>query len=342
MRMKSIASAPLLLAALLVTHGAAADAVADFYKSKSVTLIVSSSPGGGYDTLARTVAKHMAAHMPGHPSFVIKNMPGAGGIVAANYLYNSAAHDGTVIGGVQNNTPFEPLFGTKEARYDPTKFAWLGSPSVETGILVTWSSAPAETIEDLKTKQITVGSSGAASTPTFYAKLLNEVLGTRLKIIVGYPGQTEAFLAMERGEIDGYSSVFYSTLMATKPDWLRDRKIKAFVQYGPVREKALGGVPFLSDLVADPEDKLLIEAALAPLALGRPYLMPPHVPAERLDAMRQAMSDTFADPQFLEDANELGLGIDAPRSGAEIQAVMERAYAIPPAVIERLKTLKLD
>ena len=342
MRMRPISGASLLLAAILVTHGAAADPIADFYKGKSVTVIVSSSPGGGYDTLARTIAKHIGSHMRGHPTFVIKNMPGAGGIVAANYLYNGALHDGTVIGGVQNNTPFEPLLGTKEARYDPTKFAWLGSPSVETGILVTWSSTPADSLEELKTKQITVGSSGAASTPTFYAKLLNEVLGTRLKIIVGYPGQTEAFLAMERGEIDGYSSVFYSTLMATKPDWLRDHKIKAFVQYGPEREKALGGVPFLSDLVDKPEDKLLVEAALAPLALGRPYLMPPKVPAERVEAMRQAMSDTFADPQFLDDANELGLGIDAARSGAEIQSVMERTYAVPPAVVERLQKLKLD
>jgi tripartite-type tricarboxylate transporter receptor subunit TctC len=342
MRVSSISSAPLLLAALLLTQGAAADPIADFYKGKSVTLIVSSSPGGGYDMLARTIAKHIGAHLPGHPSVVIKNMPGAGGIVAANYLYNSAPHDGTVLGGVQNNTPFEPLFGTKEARYEPTKFAWLGSPSVETGILVTWSSTKASSVDDLKAQQITVGSSGAASTPTFYAKLLNEVLGTRLKIIVGYPGQTEAFLAMERGEIDGYASVFYSTLMATKPDWLRDHKIRAFVQYGPQREKALAGVPFLSDLVDKPEDKLLVEAALAPLALGRPYLMPPKVPSERLEAMRQAMSDTFADVHFLEDANELGLGIDAPRSGAEIQSVMERTYAIPPAVIERLQKLKLD
>jgi tripartite-type tricarboxylate transporter receptor subunit TctC len=341
MRVPSISLAP-LCAALLFAQSAAADPVADFYKGKSVTIIISSSPGGGYDTLARTIAKHIASHMPGHPSFVIKNMPGAGGIVAANYLYNGAPHDGTVIGGVQNNTPFEPLFGTKEARYDPTQFAWLGSPSVETGILVTWNSTKASTVEDLKTQQITVGSSGAASTPTFYAKLLNEVLGTRLKIIIGYPGQTEAFLAMERGEIDGYASVFYSTLMATKPDWLRDHKIKAFVQYGPEREKALAGVPFLSDLVDSPDDKLLVEAALAPLALGRPYLMPPKVPDERLAAMRQAMSDTFADPHFLEDANELGLGIDAPRSGAEIQAVMERTYAIPPAVIARLQKLKLD
>jgi tripartite-type tricarboxylate transporter receptor subunit TctC len=342
MRLSSILSIVSCGATLLCAGAAEADPVADFYQGKDVTIIISSSPGGGYDTLARAIAKHIGSHLPGHPTFTIKNMPGAGGIVAANYLYNLALKDGTVIGGVQNNTPFEPLLGTKQARYEPTKFNWLGSPSVETGILVTWNNVAASSVDDLKTHQITVGSSGANSTPTFYAKLLNEVLGTRLKIIVGYPGQTEAFLAMERGEIDGYSSVFYSTLMATKPDWLRDHKIKALVQYGPQREKALGDVPFLADLVTDENDKLLIEAAIAPLALGRPYLMPPQVPPERLEAMRQAMSDTFADAQFLEDASELGLGIDAPRSGAQIQAVMDRTYAIPPTVIDRLRKLTQD
>jgi tripartite-type tricarboxylate transporter receptor subunit TctC len=150
---------------------------------------------------------------------VVTNMPGAGGIVAMNYLYRAAPKDGTYIGGVQNNLPFEPLLGTREAIYDPTKFNWLGSPSIEVGLIVVWRNVPVNTIEDLKQREISVGSSGANSTPSFYARLINETLKTKMKIVVGYPGQNEVYLAMERGEVDGFPSLFYNTLNATRPNW---------------------------------------------------------------------------------------------------------------------------
>ncbi len=330
----------LFLATACLAAPAAAETVAEFYKGKTVSLIISSSPGGGYDTLARTLAKHLGKHIPGNPSVVVRNMPGAGGIVATNHLFNVAAKDGTVIGGVQNNTPFEPLIGTKEAKYDATKFIWLGSPSIEVGILVLWNTVPVDTLEQAKTREITVGASGANSTPSFYARLLNETLGTKMKIIAGYPGQTEAFLAMERGEIDGYPSVFYSALMSTKPTWIKEKKIKLIVQYGPERQPEIAAVPFAPDLVTSPEDKLLMEAAFAPLALGRPYLMPPGAPADRVEAMRAALAATFKDAEFRAEAETIGLDINNPRTGPQTQEVVERAYKTPAHIVERLQRLQ--
>ncbi len=317
---------------------ARADDVADFYKGRSVTLTVSSSAGGGYDTLARTVARFLGRHVPGNPTVIVRNMAGAGGITATNFLYNNAEKDGGQIGLLQNNTPFEPMFGTKEARYEPTKFNWLGTPSVETGIFVVWHATPVNSLDDAKQREVTVGAAGVNSTPAFYARLLNEVFGTKLKVIVGYPGQTEAFFAMERGEIDGYSSVFLSTLNATKADWLPEKKIKAIVYYGPEKRPELAGVPYAPEVAKD-DDRVLLEAAFAPLALGRPLVMPPGVPADRLAAMRKALADTFADKDFLAEATRLGLAPEAPRNGEQLQEVIARTYAAPPAVIERLRKL---
>jgi len=316
-----------------------ADDVADFYKGKTITLTVSSSAGGGYDTLARTVARFLGKHVPGNPIVVVRNMAGAGGIVATNFLYNNAEKDGSHVGLLQNNTPFEPLYGTKEARYEPTKFNWLGTPSVETGIFVVWSTVPVNSLDDAKARETTVGAAGVNSTPAFYARLLNEVFGLKLKVIVGYPGQTEAFFAMERGEIDGYSSVFYSTLQATKAEWLPQKKIKAIVYYGPEKRSELAGVPYAPEVVTKDDDRVLLDAAFAPLALGRPLVLPPGVPADRLAAMRKAVANTFADPDFLAEATRLGLQPERPRNGEELQAVIARAYAAPPAVIERLRKL---
>ena len=215
-------------------------------------------------------------------------MAGAGGIVATNHLFNVAAKDGTVIGGVQNNTPFEPLFGAKGPSYDPLKFNWLGTPSIEVAMLTVWHKAPVSTWQEAQKTEFTVGSSGVNSTPSFYGRLLNETLGLKQKIIVGYQSQTHAFLAMERGEVDGYPSVFYNSLMATRPNWLKDKMIKLLVQMGLEKERNIPDVPFALDLLTNPDDKLLSIAAYAPLQAGRPYLMPPGVPADRVAAMDTA------------------------------------------------------
>lgn len=319
---------------------AGAQPVTEFYKGKTVTLIVSSAPGGGYDALARTVAPHLARHIPGNPSVVVRNMSGAGGIVAVNHLFNVAAKDGTVIGNVQNNTPFEPLFGTKEAIYDPLKFNWLGTPSIETALLTVWHQTPVSTWQDVLTREITMGSSGVNSTPSFYGRLLIETLGLKLKLIVGYESQSRVFLAMERGEVDGYPSVFYSALTSTRPNWLPEKKVKLLVQVGLEKEPKLPDVPSALDLAKNADDKLLIEAGAGPLGAGRPFLMPPGAPADRVAAMRAALMETFKDPAFLEEAAKRRLDVNSQRSGQELQALLQRVYTqTPPHVIARLRKI---
>jgi tripartite-type tricarboxylate transporter receptor subunit TctC len=328
-----------LALALAFPRGEAAAAGADFYRGRTVTIVVSSAVGGGYDALSRIIGRHIGRHIPGQPTVIINNMPGAGGIAATNYLYNNAPKDGTVMGGVQNNTPLEPLLGTAQARYDPTKFNWLGSPSVEIGLVVVWNTVPVNSIADMQRREVVMGSTGANSTPSFYARLLNETLGTKMKLIVGYPGQNDSFIAMERGELDGHPSMFYSSMMATQPDLLRDKKVKLLLQYGPFKEPALPNVPFVMDIEKDPEDRALLEAGFAALALGRPYLMPPGVPAERVAIMRKALADTFVDPGFRAEATRIGMAPNQPRTGEQLQAVIAQTYRAPPAVIARLRRL---
>ena len=332
------------LLALCIVAGAClpqakADVVAEFYQGRTVTVVVGSNAAGGYDTFARAVARYMGKHIPGSPTLIVRNMPGAGGMTAANFLYNNADKDCSVIGLVQNNTPFEPLFGTKEARYDPVRFNWLGSPSAETAMVLLWHAAPVNSVAELKVREVAVGVSGANSTPAFFTRLLNATLGTRMKPINGYPGQNDVLLAMERREIDGHPSAFFSSVRSTRPTWLRDKTAKAIVQYGAEKLAELPDVPFAPDLVGHDGDRLVMQAAFAPLTLGRPLLTPPGVVSERVAALRAAFAATMADPDFLAEGERVGLGLNAPRSGEQIQEVVERAYQSPPRVIDRLRQL---
>jgi tripartite-type tricarboxylate transporter receptor subunit TctC len=329
------------VAAWLGASDACAQTGSNFYKGKTVTLVVSSSAGGGYDVMGREIAKYLGRHIPGNPRVVVSNMPGAGGIVAMNYFYRNAPKDGTFIGGMQNNTPFEPLLGTKEAQYDATKFNWLGSPSAEVGLIAVWRNVPVNSIADLKKREITVGSSGANSTPSFYARLINETLGTKMRIVVGYPGQNEVYFAMERGEVDGFPSLFYNTLNATKPNWRAEKNIKLILQYGLEKEPALPDVPSALDLAANAEDRQLLQAGLAEVTLGRPYLMPPGVPADRVALMRKALADTFRDPGLQADSKRMSLGVNAPKTGEQIQHLIAQTYSASPQVIGRLRKLSL-
>jgi tripartite-type tricarboxylate transporter receptor subunit TctC len=260
-------------------------------------------------------------------------------MVAMNYLYAKAERDGTVIGLVENNTPLEPLFGTEEARYDATKFQWLGTPSTEVSLVLLWHTVPVNSLADLKSHVTTMGGNGAHSAQAFDARLINDTLGTKMKPINGYKGQNDIFLAMERGEIDGFPNLYYSGLTSTRPNWLPQHLAKAILQYGPERLKELPDVPFAPDLVTDPNDKLLMQAAFAPQALGRPLVMPPGVPADRVAAFRSALAETFEDPEFKANADKLGLIVNAPRTGEQLQTVISQAYATPPRVLDRLRKL---
>jgi len=324
-----------MVVALGLSSWAVANDVADFYSKNDVTFIISSGAGGGYDTLGRLLARHLPKHIPGSPNIIVQNMPGAGGIFATSYLYNRADKDGSVIGGIQNNAPFERLFGNK-VDFESQKFNWLGTPSVETGILLVWRDVPVNNIQDAINTPITVASSGVNSTPSFYTRLLNNILGTKIRDIAGYKGQADSFLAMERREVDGYPSVFYGSLMSTRSEWVKDGSVKLLLQYGPEKEKAISNVPYMPELVKSKEDLALLDVAFAPLSLGRPYLMPPGVPKDRVAAMQAAFEATFADPEFLKEANAIGLSTGSPRTGPEIQEFMARVFDTDQAILDRL------
>lgn len=329
-------------AAVAAQSPAEAQTPAEFFKGKTLSIIVSSAPGGGYDAISRAVARVLPAHLAGAPTVIVQNMPGAGGIVAGNYIYTRAPKDGTAIAQLQQIVAFAPLLGSKEAAFDAEKMGWLGSPAHETGVFIVWHTLGISRLDEARKRELTVGTPGLVSTPGFYARLLRDTLGLKLKLVVGYPGQNDSMLAMERGETDAYTN-FYNNLEAFRPHWVAEGKIKVLVQYGGRdKEPALGSVPHALELARNDEDRALMEAAFAPLVLGRPFALPPGVPADRLAALREAFLATFKDPAFVADVEKGGLKINRPRSGEEIQDLIAATYKYPAPVIERLKRLQQE
>jgi tripartite-type tricarboxylate transporter receptor subunit TctC len=316
-----------------------ADSIDDFYKGKQIKYAIASTPGGGYDIYARAVARHLGDHLPGNPSVVPQNVPGAGGIKAAELIYAVAPKDGLTIGAMQNTVPFEPMYGNTLATFDPLKFSWLGSPTKEVAFLFVWYTVPVNSLEDAKHRELILGAAGAASTPAFYSRVLATIFDLKIKLITGYPGQTEAFLAMEKGENEGYGSTFWSSLKTVRPDWIRDKKVKILVQYALEPHPELKDVPFAQDLITDPDDRQLMDVASAPLALGRPMAAPPGIPADRLALLKTAMAATFADPAFRADCEKQRLECDAPVTGEQIQTILEKSYAAPKPILNRLRDI---
>ena len=328
--------APVLAALLLgAVPAARGDEVADFYRGKQISFIITGGVGGGYDFYGRTVARHLGQHVPGNPTIVAQNMPGAD-VISANYLYNIAAKNGLTIGLVLNTTPFEPLYGNAKALYDATRFNWLGTPSKETGLLIVWHTVPVDTIEDARHRTLILAATGASSIPAFYARVLGAVLGIKYRLVEGYTGQNDAFLAMERGENEGFPSTFWSSLKSSRPGWIAEHQVKLLVQFGGAPNPELAQVPFAPDLIAKEEDRQVMVAASAQLALGRPILTPPGVPPARVAALRQAMGETFRDPDFLADCARQRLECHDPSSGTEVARLVAEIYALPPHVRERL------
>ena len=330
------------LAAAIAAGSAAAPALAqspaEFYKGKTITIIVSSAPGGGYDRIARLVGAHLGKHVPGNPKTVVKNMPGAGGIIAPNFVYAKGDRDGAMIGLMQNTIPFEPLAGNKRAMFKPTEFGWLGSPTVETGVMMIYHRSKVRSVADAQKIEVPTAVPAMASTPAFNSRLLMKTLGLKLKIIPGFRSSTAALLAMEQGEADGFPN-FYSSMMGSRPTWLKEKKTFVIVQWGPKKEKDLPDVPYLLDIVKSEKDKALVRLASAPLALGRPFMMPPGVPQDRLAAMRRAFADMFKDRAFVRGASKGGYNDLSPQTGEEMEKVIREAYASPPAVVAQLKLL---
>jgi tripartite-type tricarboxylate transporter receptor subunit TctC len=323
-------------ALLSLAAPAHADAVSDFYKGKELRFIISATAGTGYDVYARTVGRHLGRHIPGNPAIVPQNMPGAGGITAANHLYAVAPKDGTVFGMIQNTVPFEPLFENKAALFDSNRINWLGTPATEIGLVIVYHTSKVKTLRDAQTHEFIAGTTGTASTPALYGRLFNQILGMKTRLVAGYPGQLELLLAMEKGEIDGMTSPFWSSLKIQRPTWYPQKLIQILFQYGAAAHPELKDVPYAPDLITNAADKTLLAAASAPLVAGRPIGAPPGIPADRLAALRQAMVDTFKDPQFIADCEKQGVECTDTRSGVQLQELIRDAYAAPAEIKKRL------
>ena len=319
-----------------------AQSVEEFYRGKTISFIVSSAAGGSYDLMSRTIARYLPRYLPGSPTIAVRNQPGAGGIVAANALFNTAARDGSVIGGLQGNVPFEPMLGVKEATFDPRKFNWLGSPSVETCVLTVWTDSGMQSLSDMRAREMTVASTGANSNPSVSARLINELFRTKMRPVVGYTGMANSMLAIERREVDGHACILWAAIKSLRPTWVGEKKIKPMLQWGAIKEPALPETPFAMDLLTNEQDRLLLEAASAPLALGRPFLLPPGVPQDRVAAMQKAFMEIFGNPDFNDEVVKQQLEVNSPRSGAEVLALIERVYGMPRDVVTRLQSLAIQ
>jgi tripartite-type tricarboxylate transporter receptor subunit TctC len=329
---KILQRAGLLIAgALLWSAGGSAQPAEPFYKGKQIVMLVGTAAGGGYDTYARTLARHMPKYIPGAPVIVVKNMPGADGLVAVSALYNSAPRDGTEIAALTNGIAMDPLFGRFGGRFDALKLNWLGSIGRLMNICVTWNTSKVKTIEEARKQQVIVSASGATSNSSMMPKIANVLLGTKFKIVGGYTDNDVA-LAMERGEVEGLCGLAYSTLKATKPDWFSAKKVNVLLQIGLTRAPDLPDVPSALELVSSPNDKRVLELILVREEMGRPFAAPPGVPQDRVQLLRHAFEATLKDADFLSDAKRLQMEID-PLTGVQIEALLKNAYAAPPATV---------
>jgi tripartite-type tricarboxylate transporter receptor subunit TctC len=314
----------------------------DFYQDKQIKLVVGSDPGGGYDTYARVLARHWSNHIPGKPQIVIQNMPGAGGLKTANFIAHVAPKDGLTVGALQNNVGYEPMMGIsggkENAQFDVLKMNWIGSMAKGVAVTVFWNPPPVKNFQELMQKEVTTGSTGAATSNTIYARLMNSILGTKFKIIHGYTNQPPIWLAMERGELQGSAGPFYSSLRTSKPEYLRDNKITIIVQIALEKHPDLPNVPLLLDFAKTPDDRQEMELAVASLLMGRPYVLPEGVPADRVKILQDSFMAAMKDPALLQDAEKLKLEINAI-DGTAVHQLLAKMYQTPQPIIEKVTAI---
>jgi tripartite-type tricarboxylate transporter receptor subunit TctC len=322
-----------LVAALTIAGGprAHAQSAESFYRGKNVTFIVPDGVGGGYDAYARLLARHLADHIPGHPRIVAENMPGAAGLIATNWLYHVAPHDGSVMGETYSTALTEPLLGDVAAQYDPTKFEWIGSITRQYSVCMVWYTSPVQTIEDATSREVRVSTTGLAGNSTKMPLMLNMLLGTKFKVIAGYTSSGMR-LAVERGEVEGICGVPYDTYQAANPEWLADKKVRFILQTGSKPIKALPDVPLLLKYIKDPKQTAALKVIAVDQDVGRPQLFPPGVPDYLVKALRTAFNDTMKDPKFLADARTMNIE-PQPMTGEEIEDELKQAYAAPKDVV---------
>jgi tripartite-type tricarboxylate transporter receptor subunit TctC len=310
---------------------------AEFFKGKTVTVYVGLSPGGGYDTNARVLAKHMGRYLPGEPLLIVKNMPGGGGLVMTSYVANVAPKDGLHFGAPQRGIPFEPLTGgeASNAKYDPLKLNWLGSMNADTSVAVATKASGVKNWQDLKNKELIIAGTGVGTESVVVPYVLRNVLGLKFKVIAGYPGGSEMNLAMQRGEVNGRGTFSWTSLKAQKAAWVDTGELVILFQMGLKKHPDLPDVPLVTDLAETDDQRKLLELEFTGFQLGRPYFLPEGVPADRVTTMRRAFDATMKDKDLIAEAVKLDLEVN-PTNGEEMQEILKRVYATPKALVDKL------
>jgi tripartite-type tricarboxylate transporter receptor subunit TctC len=310
--------------------------IAAFYKDKQLRIVVGSAAGSGYDLNARLFAKYFQRYVPGKPTIIIQNQPGAGSATMASALYNTAPRDGTVMGGAINGMPTLPLLAPEQARFDPTKFNWLGSTNRDTQVTYVWENAPVQSLADLQTKELVVGATTPGTTQVDFPVVARSVLGLKFKVISGYEGTTDIHVAMERGEVQAMGANGWLSLKALKSDWIRDRKVRIIMQYGQDKNPELPDVPTVFSLAKTDADRQALLLIVSRLEYGRPFFLPPEVPAARVEALRRAFDASVKDPEYLAEAEKQQLEV-SPMTGEDVAALIRKVAQTPPDIVARVR-----
>ena len=334
---KAVAFALLALSASALSVSANAQSVEEFYKTRPLTVIVGYSPGGGYDTHVRSVVRYYNRYIPGRPNIVVQNMTGAGSLVATNHLYNLAAKDGSVIGMVRAPV-LEPLTGTSASNFDATKFNWIGSGMTEFTVCAMLGNPQIKTFEDATKVPHTLAGSGPGSDDDMISKMLIKLLGMKAKVVTGYPGGNEMMLAVERGEVDGRCGWSFPSIKVLRPDWITDQKLKFLVSLSMERWPELPNTPSVMEFAKTEEQKSILKVAILSADLGRPFLAPPGVPADRVAALRDAFNKTIADPEYVA---EVATRRETPTlvNGQRAEAIIKELFSTPPEILKQAKAI---
>ncbi len=320
---------------------AKADAVADFYKGKRMEMLIGYSSGGGYDTYARMIANHWGKLIPGKPNMISRNVPGAGSMRLMNELYNIRPKDGSVVGTVSRGIVHEELWGTKGVKFKSADMTWIGSANDEVSVCVTWATAGLNTLDKFLKADVIVGGTGPGADTDAFPQVLNNVLGTKLKLVTGYPGGNDINLAMERGEVQGRCGWSWSSVVSTRANWLKDKKVDINLQLSMNKHPDLPNVPFILDLARDPRERKVLELIFARQAMGRPFVAPPKVPAERAAVLRSTFEAVLKDAGFLKAADKAKLEI-TPVTGDAVQKIIADMFAAPADLIEASRIAASD
>lgn len=334
-------SAAFIIAGMMLgaTAPAQADSVADFYKGKTVQIIISTGVGTGHDTGVRVVAKYMERHIPGNPAIIVKSMPGGGHVLAANYVHNNAAKDGTTLAAILPAFVLHQVIDGRGVKYDAANFIWIGSSLADNMNLYVWHTAKVKSLDDAMKREVVMGATGAGSYTALFPTLLNNLLGAKFKIVPGYRTTGEIHIAMERGEVQGRAGNFFSSLKSNNPEWLRDKKIDIIMQIGVERDPEFKDIPLMTELAKTPEQKRVLELFSGEIAMGRSFSTTPGTPPERVAALRKAFEATMKDPDFLAENKKLDLPV-APVHHEKLAAIVKSILSTPPDLVAKARKAK--